>query len=83
MLILATLGTTELHIRTLKDEFNYMTKNVLAVTTLGYEQNNLPVIAMVIIEINCVKPNHATKLCEARRPNLPNKEPENTVAENA
>ena len=72
-LILAPLGTTEL--RTLKDEFKYMT-NILAVTTLGYKQNNLPAInAMVIIEINHVKLN--------RRPNLPNKEPENTVADNA
>lgn len=60
--------------------------NILAVTTLGYKQNNLPaIIAMVIIciEINCVKPNHTTKLCEARHPNLPNKELENTVADNA
>ena len=69
-LILAALGTTDL--RTLKDEFNYMT-NILAVTTLEYKQNNLPaIIAMVIIQS-----------CEARRPNLPNKEPENTVADNA
>ena len=55
--------------------------NILAVTTLGYKQNNLPAInadsinAMVIIEINRVKLN--------RRPNLPNKEAENTVADNA